>query len=132
MGGSDARPKSSASTILVVDDESEPRQELALLLTSAGFEVRQAGGAEEAEEALAAKDVGVALVDGDMPNINGFELCRRIRQAHGTRVYVILRTSKSQLFSRELNMDEGADDFLGLRSQEDQPLSTQVLWSVPS
>ena len=106
------RPRTHASSVLVVDDEGESRQELALLLTSAGFDVKQAAGAQEAEERLAAKDIGIVLVDGDMPNISGFELCRRIRKALGTAVYVILRTTKGQLFERELNIDEGADDFL--------------------
>ena len=117
--------KSRASNILVVDDESQPRKELALLLASAGFNVQQAADAHEAEEQLAAGAIGVVLVDADMPNINGFELCRRIRKAHGAGVYLILRTTKEDLFSRELNIDEGADDFL-IEPLSDKEVLTRV------
>jgi len=104
--------KGRASGVLVVDDETQPRQEIALLLASAGFEVSQAADAHEAEERLAAAMPGIVLIDNDMPNVNGFQLCRRLRKEYGAGVYMILRTSKEELFSREFAADEGADDFL--------------------
>lgn len=104
--------KSPGTTVLVVDDETERRQEMALLLTSAGFDVQQAADAQETEDRLASGQVGIVVVDADMPNINGYQLCSRIRQTHGTDLYLILRTTKDELFSRELNVDDGADDFL--------------------
>jgi diguanylate cyclase (GGDEF)-like protein len=104
--------KSRASSVLVVDDESEPRQSLALLLASAGFDVHEACDAQAATDALAGGDIGIVVVDADMPNVNGFELCRDIRKARGTETYLILRTSKEQLSSRDLTADEGADDYL--------------------
>ena len=107
-----ANAKSRSSSLLVVDDETEPRQALALLLTSAGFRVEQAASAENAEEVLARKETGIVLVDADMPGVNGFEACRRIRKTCGSSVYVILRATKEQLFAQELSVDEGADDFL--------------------
>lgn len=112
MGNAGTEPKSRATNLLIVDDEAGPRQELALLVASAGFHVDQASDAQEAEELLAKRQTGLALIDADMPNVDGFELCRRVRQAHGTDVYVILRTTKEQLASRDLSVDEGADDFL--------------------
>ena len=125
MDGEETPLKGRESNVLVVDDEREPRQALALLLTSAGFDVRQAADADEAMEQLADGDVGIALVDGDMPNTNGFVLCTRIRSTHGAGVYVILRTTKDQLASHDLAVDEGADDFLI------EPLSdTQILARV--
>lgn len=112
MSSETTRPNTPATNVLVVDDETEPRQELALLLTSAGFDVRQAADAQETEEQLAAGRIGIVIVDADMPNVSGYQLCSRIRQMHGSDLYLILRTTKDELFSRELNVDDGADDFL--------------------
>lgn len=117
--------KGRASNVLVVDDESEPRQALALLLTSAGFNVRQSASAEEAARALAGGDVGIVVVDGDMPDVSGFVLCQRIREKHGSNIYLILRTTKEQLFSREFAIDEGADDFL-IEPLSDQEVIARV------
>lgn len=112
MNSETTRPKGPAVNVLVVDDETEPRQELALLLTSAGFDVRQAADAQETEEQLTGGRIGIVVVDADMPNVSGYQLCSRIRQTHGSDLYLILRTTKDELFSRELNVDDGADDFL--------------------
>ena len=112
MSSETTRPKSPATNVLVVDDETGPRQELALLLASAGFDVRQAADAQETEEQLTSGRVGIVVVDADMPNVSGYQLCSQIRQAHGSDLYLILRTTKDELFSRELNVDDGADDFL--------------------
>jgi len=103
---------SRAANVLVVYDETEPRQAVALLLSSAGFQVTEAAGSEDAERALGSDTIGIVLVDGDMPGVDGFELCRRIRRAHGSNVYIILRTTKDRLASGGLNVDEGAEDFL--------------------
>ena len=107
-----SQDKNPGTTVLVVDDETEPRQEMALLLASGGFNVQQAADAQETEDRLADGQVGIVVVDADMPNINGYQLCSRIRQTHGTDLYLILRTTKDELFARELNVDDGADDFL--------------------
>ncbi len=104
--------KDPAQAVLVVDDETERRQEIALLLASAGFDVQQAADANETEEKLTREDIGIVVVDADMPNVSGYELCSRIRRAHGTDPYLILRTTKDALISRELNVEDGADDFL--------------------
>jgi len=112
MAGQPTPAKGKESNVLVVDDEREPRQALALLLASAGFHVRQAADADEAMQQLAGGDIGIALLDGNMPNVNGFVLCSQIRSSCGSDIYVILRTTKDQLASHDLAVDEGADDFL--------------------
>lgn len=104
--------KSRASNVLVVDDESEPRQSLALLLAGARFHVREACSADSATEILEDGTVGIVILDADMPNVNGFELCREMRKAHGSDIYLLLRTTKEQLAQRSLAGDEGADDYL--------------------
>ncbi len=107
-----SQDKSPGTTVLVVDDETERRQGMALLLTSGGFDVQQAADAQETEDRLANGQVGIVVVDADMPNVNGYQLCSQIRQVHGTDLYLILRTTKEELSARTLNVDDGADDFL--------------------
>ncbi|MFO7899551.1 MAG: diguanylate cyclase [Planctomycetota bacterium] len=123
MGAAQNEASSRASNVLIVDDEKEPRQALALLLTSAGFNVSRAADAETAVEQLAGGDAGLVLIDADMPGVDGFELCRRIRCEYGADLYLILRSSKEALFSRELSMDEGADDFLIVPHSDQEALA---------
>ena len=67
-------------TILIVDDERAVRELVAAALTRAGFEVRMAGSAEEALTLEAHRPVDLLLTDVILPNINGAELAKRIRQ----------------------------------------------------
>jgi diguanylate cyclase (GGDEF)-like protein len=116
---------SRASNVLLVDDAREPRQALALLLTTARFDVRQATDVGEARAAVGAGDVGIAVVKADLPDVNGFELCHELRGAHGTDIYLILRTTKQQLSARGVGADGGADDFL-IEPVSDQELLARV------
>ena len=101
-----------SSHLIIVDDEDEQRQALARLLTRSGYQVARAADAQAAMDRLAEGDIGIVLIDADMPEPDGFELCSRIREKYGTDLYLILRCSKEALFSRSISADEGADDFL--------------------
>jgi CheY-like chemotaxis protein len=68
-----------ASPILVVDDERHVRSALRRLLQRMGLETAEAGSAEEALEAMAARRFACALVDLRMPGMGGMELVRRVR-----------------------------------------------------
>lgn len=74
MVGAMLSQKSCVSSMLGVDDEGEQGQVRALPLTKAGFSVRPAAYAEEATEMLAGGDIGIVVVDGDMPDVSGFVL----------------------------------------------------------
>lgn len=66
--------------VLVVDDHTLVREGLAALLNRAGFEVEQAGKAQEAMSLIQKGRPDVAVVDAALPGLSGLELCRRIRR----------------------------------------------------
>ncbi len=69
----------SGTRILVVDDEADGREMLTRMLQSWGAEVRAAGSAEEAIEALSGETPDLLISDIGMPRVDGYELMRRIR-----------------------------------------------------
>jgi len=69
----------SGTRILVVDDEADGREMLTRMLESWGAEVRAAGSAEEAIEALSGDTPDLMISDIGMPRVDGYELMRRIR-----------------------------------------------------
>ena len=76
-------------TVLIVDDDDAMRASLARALTSAGFHVLTAAGGAEAVTTLRARpDVGVAVLDVNLPDMNGFELAQKL-EADGKRLGVI-------------------------------------------
>jgi len=94
-GNEAGRPQgraSAASTkrILVVDDNRDSADSLALLLRSAGHETGTAYGGEEAVEAAEAFRPDVVLLDLGMPHVNGYEACKLIRATPWGRDMVII------------------------------------------
>jgi DNA-binding NtrC family response regulator len=76
--------------VLIIDDETLPRQMLAALVRQAGFSVAEAGGAAEAAAKLAQGDVDVALCEIDMPDGNGIELVRHSRACGIDSTFIML------------------------------------------
>ena len=89
-----SRPSSSRvrREILVVDDQAEVRAVLQDMLERLGWEVRTAGGEDEALKILAghADDIGLALIDVMMPECDGVSLALRLRQIHPGLAVVML------------------------------------------
>jgi len=112
MGTDQTDRRDRASTVLVVDEESGRRDELDRLLARAGFHVIQAADADQARDQLARGESGVVIVDAHLPDVSGYDLCAEIQKAHGSDVYVLLRTTQQELAARALALDDGADDFL--------------------
>ena len=72
-----------ALTILIVDDDAASRSELARILMRAGLEVQEAGNGEDGMKAAAERPAAVIL-EVSLPDIDGLELCRELRDRHGT------------------------------------------------
>lgn len=103
-----ARPK-----ILVVDDEEQNRVLLERLLNGCGYAVVTAVDGEAALAVLAEWRPDLILLDVQLPGINGFEVCRAIKQRPATRLTpVVLVTGMGDRDHRILGIDAGADDFL--------------------
>lgn len=97
--------------LLVVDDESEMRELLSRNLGRV-HGVKTAASCQEAEDALAAANFDVLLLDVMMPDGSGIELCARLR-ARGVETPILLLTAKGEVRSRVAGLDAGADDYLG-------------------
>jgi CheY-like chemotaxis protein len=65
--------------VLIVDDQPDARDLLALVLTDRGAEVRVAGSATEALQHLAAHELDALVSDISMPEVDGYELIRAVR-----------------------------------------------------
>lgn len=99
--------------VLIVDDDPIQRQMLQSTLQASGFETAAASDGNEALEILSAGNVRLVITDWQMPELDGLELCQRIRQGDfGGYVYVILLTSMDSVDQRIQGLVSGADDYL--------------------
>ena len=97
--------------ILVVDDESRMRKLVHDFLAREGYEVLEAGDGEEALDIFyQQKDIALLVLDIMMPRINGFDVCREIRQT--SKVPIIMLTAKGEVFDKVLGLELGADDYI--------------------
>ena len=99
--------------ILVVDDTEANRYAKCRLLRHAGFEVKEAGLGEEALQIIAAERPGVVCLDVRLPDINGLEVCRRIKADPALRT-MVLQMSASFVGQEDKvrGLEGGADGYL--------------------
>jgi len=103
--------KKRAGRILLVDDESAITMNLAPFLERAGFAVTTAADGETALQLVQAVQPDLTVLDVLMPQLDGREVLRRIRQS-GNWMPVILLTQVGSPAERAVALDEGADDYL--------------------
>jgi DNA-binding response OmpR family regulator len=96
--------------ILVADDESAQRRLLRAYLNRAGYSVVEADNGLDALALLRGGGIDVALVDVMMPQLDGFEVVRRIRPE--STVPIILLTARGEETSRVAGLELGADDYV--------------------
>ena len=97
--------------ILVAEDDGDIRSLLKLYLESEGFEVIAAGDGQAALEAAKAQEPDLAILDVMMPKMNGFDVCKNIRQAK-INVPILMLTAKGTISDKTSGFDSGADDYL--------------------
>lgn len=98
--------------VLVLEDESSIRSFVVINLKRSGYEPIEAETGEQALEQLKNNpDIRVALLDVMLPDIDGFEVCRRIRAA-GSKIGIIMLTAKSQEMDKVTGLMTGADDYV--------------------
>jgi two-component system response regulator MprA len=99
--------------VFVVDDDAAVREALGRALRLEGYEVELAADGAEALERLEGDGVGVDLVVLDvlMPNVDGLEVCRRLRRG-GSRLPVLMLTARDEVADRVAGLDAGADDYV--------------------
>jgi adenylate cyclase len=103
----------SPAPILVVDDRAENRKLLALRLAALGHRIVQAAGGHEALALAALETPALVLLDVLMPDLDGFEVCRRLRQLPAMRaVPVVMLTALEGSDHVVRGLEAGADDFV--------------------
>ena len=98
--------------VLILEDEVNIRSFVVINLKRAGYHVIEAGTGEEALDKLQKNpDIGVAILDIMLPDIDGFEVCRRIR-ATSKQIGVIMLTARTQEMDKVTGLMTGADDYV--------------------
>lgn len=106
--------------ILIVDDESRMRKLVKDFLVRKNFQVLEAGDGEEAVDIFFQnKDIALILLDVMMPKMDGWEVCKEIRQY--SKVPIIMLTAKSDERDELLGYDLGIDEYIT------KPFSPKIL-----
>jgi diguanylate cyclase (GGDEF)-like protein len=99
--------------ILVVDDEPPIREILKFQLENAGFDVSCAETGEEGLEKAESEAPDLVLLDLMIPQMDGYEVCRRLKAAYGTRhIPVIILTARGELGEKLKGLENGANDYV--------------------
>jgi diguanylate cyclase (GGDEF)-like protein/PAS domain S-box-containing protein len=99
-------------TILVVDDDADARLVMRVALRKAGFDVRLAEGGEDALRQFGAAPCDLVMLDVDMPDLNGHEVCARLRADAGPLLPIVMVTGMDDVASVESAYLHGATDFI--------------------
>ena len=138
----------SQKRVLIVDDDDEIRELLEFDIASSGYFVDTAKDGMEGLNKALNNTYDIILLDVMMPKMNGFEVCRNIRQAK-LAIPVLLLTAKGTIEDKTTGFDCGADDYLvkpfdiqevllrirvllrrnSVNIEKDNPLSNEILQS---
>jgi two-component system chemotaxis response regulator CheY len=113
--------------VLIVDDSRAMRSVIGRLVKKLGHETVEAGHGKEALEKLATGEhVDVALVDWNMPLMNGLELVQALRaSANHANLPLLMVTSETEVERVVAAMEAGADEYL-MKPFTDQELATKI------
>jgi pilus assembly protein CpaE len=102
-----------AKIVLVIDDDGHTLRLLEFALTKAGHEVVTASRGEEGLQKAFQQPPDLAIIDLMMPQMDGYEVCRRLRQNERTAdVLILVFTARIQEIDRQTALEAGADEFL--------------------
>ncbi|QYO67566.1 PleD family two-component system response regulator [Leptolyngbya sp. 7M] len=113
------------STVLVVDDSQTVRQMLSELLKQGGLTVVEAANGLEAKVKIQTKAPDLVITDLVMPEMNGYELCRWIKNDPvAQNIPILICSTKDQEFDRYWGMKQGADAYITKPFQPGEMLKT--------
>src|SRR5215210_2391544 len=101
---------SKPQSILVVEDETSIASFVSLYLKNAGYTVRTAATGGEALTQAAAHEPSLIVLDLMLPDIDGIEVCKRIRQR--SDVPILMLTARDEDVDKIIGLEVGADDYL--------------------
>lgn len=97
-------------TILVVDDEKEIRDLIAIYLSNDNYEILKASNGKEALDILEKQHVDLIVLDIMMPHMDGIEACMKIREKNN--MPIIMLSAKSEDMDKIMGLTTGADDYV--------------------
>jgi DNA-binding response OmpR family regulator len=100
----------ASPTVLVVEDESSIASFVSLYLKNAGYGVRTAATGAEALAQVAAEEPSLIILDLMLPDIDGIEVCKRVRQR--SDVPILMLTARDEDVDKIIGLEVGADDYL--------------------
>ena len=98
------------SRVLVVDDEPQIRRALRVALRANGYDVSEVATGQEAIEGVAVDPPDLVILDLGLPDVDGFEVCRRLRE--WTQLPIIVLSAHGDDQAKVRALDEGADDYV--------------------
>jgi PAS domain S-box-containing protein len=104
-----ARPAAVDRRVVVIDDNADAADTLALLMEAIGGRCKVAYDGEAGVRAVCEFQPDVVLLDIGMPGIDGYETCRRIRREHGARPLIVALTGWGQARDKERALQAGFD-----------------------
>jgi two-component system OmpR family response regulator len=99
-----------ARHILVVDDDTELREQIVAYLTDHGFQVHAAADAKSMDRALSAAPIDLVVLDLMLPGEDGLSICRRLSADGGPAIIMV--SAMGEEIDRVLGLELGADDYL--------------------
>ncbi len=102
---------SSSALVLVVDDEEMVNELLVAALQFHGFAVCSAANGTDAMRLVEKERPNIVILDVNLPDFDGFEVCRRMR-AYGHETPVIFLTARNESSAMQVGFEQGGDDYL--------------------
>jgi two-component system phosphate regulon response regulator OmpR len=102
--------KSKMATVLLIDDDERLNRLVTTYLDRFGFSVRAFTHPEQGLRALNSDHPDIVILDVMLPDIDGFALCRKIREF--SRIPVVMLTARGDVTDRIVGLELGADDYL--------------------
>ncbi|WP_373419710.1 response regulator transcription factor [Brevibacillus reuszeri] len=96
--------------ILIVDDDKEIVDLLAIYLLNEGYEIEKAFDGVEALERLAQKSIDLVILDVMMPNLDGIEVTKRVRK--NSQIPILMASAKTNDMDKIMGLMTGADDYV--------------------
>jgi DNA-binding response OmpR family regulator len=107
----DVEQSSQAAKLLVVDDDGALRRMVRYILLGEGYSVAAVAGGEQALDLLRREEVDLIVLDVTMPGMDGYELCRTLRERR-IMVPVLFLSARQHVDDTVAGFDAGGDDFL--------------------
>ena len=99
-------------SILCVEDDNDTREMLGMYLRSLGLEVAFAASAEESLGCIQTRDFDLYILDSWLPDVDGFELCRRIRERTRRGSQIIFFSGAAREVDRRRGIEAGANAYV--------------------